>query len=160
MPAEMTVLANTANNAFPADVFKLDTDKPFEIWRMIVRLTAQSVDVPPFIFEPQPASLNKHVRLRVVDTAFESRMNKAMQLVDSLQKDDELCWEWEVPYTVVRAQGFSVDVDALTLPRYCLEVANLADVNCTATIVGVPAVRVEVTFQGYLLILAPPSETR
>jgi len=160
MPGEQTILANTANNAFPADVFKNDTDKPFEIWRAIVRLTAQSTDAPPFIYEPQPASLSKHVRIRIVDTAFESRLNKAMQLVDSLQADDSLTWEWEVPYTIVRAQGFNVECDALALPRYCVEVVNLADINCTTAVVAVPSVRVEVTFEGFLLVLAPPSESR
>ena len=158
MPGETTILANTANNAFNADTFKNDTDKPFEVWRVLIRLTAQTVDVPPFIYDPQPATLDKHVRIRIIDTAFESRLNKAMQLVDTLRKDNELTWEWEVPYTIVNAQGFNVECDAATLPRYCIEVVNLADVDCTAAIVAVPAVRVEVTFQGYLLVLAPPSE--
>lgn len=157
MPGELTVLADSANNAFAADIFKNDTDKPFECWRMNVRLTAQSVDTPPFIYEPQPPTIDKHVRIRVVDTAFESRLNKAMQLVDTVRSDDSLSWEWEVPYTVVRAQGFNVECDALALPRYCVEIENATDVNCAATVVAVPAVRVEVTFQGYLLILAPPS---
>jgi hypothetical protein len=158
MPAELVVLANTANNGFPADVFKNDADKPFEVWRMIVKLTAESVDAPPFIFDPQPTTLAKHVRIRVVDTSFESRLTKAMNLVDTIQTDNALTWEWEVPYTIVRAQGFQVDVDATALPRYCLEVINLADVDCTAAIVAVPAVRVEIAFQGYFLVLAPPSE--
>jgi hypothetical protein len=158
MPAEQVVLANQSNIAFPADVFKLDTDKPMEVWRMTVRLTAQSVDAVPFIYEPQPASLNKHVRLRILDTAYESRMTKAMHLVDTLQADDSLTWEWEVPYTIVNNQGFTVEVDALALPRYCVQVISLADPDCTDGIVAVPAVRVEVTFQGYHLILAPPSE--
>lgn len=160
MPAELVVAANTNNNAFAADVFKNDTDKPFEVWRMICRLTAMTADTPPFIFEPQPPSLNKHVRIRVIDTAFEARLNKAMQLVDSIQADDSLSWEWECPYTIVRAQGFNVEVDATVLPRYCVEVVNAADVNCTTAVVAVAQVRVEISFQGYLLVLAPPSETR
>lgn len=158
MHAELVVTALTNNNAFNADNFKNDSDKPFECWRMNVRLTAQTADAPPFIYEPQPASLYKHVRIRVTDTAFDARLNKAMQLVDSLQADDSLSWEWEVPYTIVNGQGFQVECDALALPRYCLEVVNAADVNCTTAVVAVPTVRVEITFVGYLLILAPPSE--
>jgi hypothetical protein len=160
MPGEMVIDANSSGNFFPEDVFNNASDKPFEVWRMVVRLTAVTDDDPRFIYDPQPTTLGKHVRIQVHDTSFETRMNKAMQLVDGLQKDDELTWEWEVPYTIVRSQAFSVQADATALPRYCLEVINLADVNCTTAVVAVPAVRVEVTFQGYFLILQPPSETR
>ncbi len=158
IPGELEVAANSSGNFFPEDVFKNAASKPFEIHWINVRLTAISNDTPRFIYDPQPTTLNKHVRLKFTEVETEQNLNKAMQLVDPLLEDDSLTWRWPIPYTISNQSGFNVQVDATVLPRYCVEISSATDQDCTATVVAVPYVRVEITFIGYFLVLAPPSE--
>ena len=138
-PGEMVVAAQAVNIAFPAGTYLHGVELPFEIWD--VKLEAsQSVAQTPFVPVAEPAPrLSKFWRVRLRDTAKNQTITAAAQLVDSVIERPNNIWRFPFPYTVVRSEGFEVEVDNL-LPANWL--------------------RAEVTFRGYLLILEPPSETR
>jgi hypothetical protein len=126
---------------------------------MIVRLSPFDDDTPPLILPPPFVGaienldrlLAKYIRLRVRDTAKNENLTKTAILADSLLKDDSLTWEFWNPYTFTKSEGFEVSVDSI-LPDFTITVgANTRTVH---------NVRVEVSFQGYLLIVASPSEAR
>lgn len=159
MPGELLQLASQPGVMFPEDVFRHAIDKPFEIWRAIVRLTALDNSTPPLVFEPQPTTLEKRVRLRFRDTAKNESMMAAPHLVDTLITGDEGTWEWEVPYTLVRSEGFEVQVDTAVFTTFCI-LDNFNANNCAAALATMTNMRIEITFEGYLLVLQPASETR
>lgn len=138
MAGELIVAAGATNIVFPPATFLQSVDKPFEVWR--VKLVASQLDgnnVP--IAAPAP-NINKFWRVRMTDVSKDQLLTKNAQLVASLTDTDDDNWWWAPePYTIVRAEGFEVSVD------------NLLANN---------ALRAEITFVGYNLIIAPPSETR
>jgi hypothetical protein len=141
MPGELILTASAVNTPFPEGTFLHSTELPFEIWGM--KLTASQSDAAsPFVPVADPApSINKFWRVRIEDRTKSQLMTKSAQLVSSLVESDETgLWQWSPrPYTIVRAEGFNVAVDNLLTTR---------------------ALRAEVTFRGYLLVLEPPSEHR
>lgn len=154
-PAERLVAQNQTGDQFPEDVFRNATSHPFEIWRMLVRLTGVDDAEPPYIYDPQPTTLNKHVRLRVQDVSHERLMTKNVALVDLLLMDNTLTWEWYVPYTLDQSEGILVESNTTILPEYCVPDLTVAQPDCTEDIVQIAQVRVEVAFQGYMLLLGP-----
>ena len=143
-PGELTVTASQQGIQFPESTFLHNIDKPFEIHRMLVRTTAFDGSTPPAIVNPQPIGniLDKVIRLRIVDTSKNENLTKAAHLIATLLTDNRRTWEWEDPYTLVRSEGLQIAVDA--------QVFFAGTVN----------VRVEISFQGYLVVIAPPTETR
>jgi hypothetical protein len=145
MPGELTVLGNAPGNQFADAVFSHNVNKPFEIHRMIVRLTAFDGAVPPAILAVQPGTLEKLIRLRIADIGHNEVFTKNAALVDTLICSEAgSCgsWEWEDPYTVTREGIFQISVDSLVYPA------------------GTTNIRVEVSLQGFLIIIAPPTEDR
>jgi hypothetical protein len=158
MSAEMDVLPNQSGVVFPEAAFLINVDKPFEIHRMKVRLTAKKTNGEQqlVVMEPQPTTLEERVRLRVTDVSKNENLTKNATLVSMLKKDNEGTWEWEEPYTLVRAEGFQVIVDTLSFPTFCTP-----DESCEGVGPVTPEkVRVAVNFQGYLIVVAAPTETR
>jgi hypothetical protein len=155
MPGELLVASNTQGNQFPDATFLHNVDKPFEIHRVLVRLTGFDNQATPVMIPAQPANLAKLVRLRLSDTSKNETLTKAAHLVDTLLSNNTETWEWEDPYTLVRSEGFSVQVDAQALGTVCSP-----DNDCNLAQVTVGNVRVELAFQGYLIVIAPPSEMR
>lgn len=160
MPGELIVDPSENGNFFPEATFLHNLDKPFEIHRMMVRLTAlDDATTPPTIFEPQPTTLQKRIRLRIQDTSKNEPLTKAANLVDTIQDDLTEAWNWQMPYTLVRSEGLQVQVDSLAFPTYCIP--DVADCPNNAGIAAVvDQVRVEISFQGYLIVIQPASETR
>jgi hypothetical protein len=158
MPGAWTIGPNQSGVQAPEAVFLHNVDKPFEIWRMIVRLTALDTSDPPLVLEQQPLTLPERISLSVMDTSKNERLTKNPALVSSLRKANELTWEWDPrPYTIVRQEGFQVAADSLGFPIVCA----INPEDCTTLIPAeVGFVRVEVQFQGWLLIVEPPSNTR
>ena len=158
MAAEMDILPNVNGQLFPDASFLLSIDKPMEIHRVIIRLTAKGTldeDATPTILNPQPGSLEERIRLNITDFSKNEKLTKTPTLVAALLNRLTGTWEWEEPYTLVRAEGFQVQIDSLDFPT----VIVLNDLVLPEA-VDVSAVRVEIDFQGYLIIIAPPSETR
>lgn len=148
MPGELTVDFNTPGTQFPEATFSHQIDLPFEIHRVIPRITG--LDAAGLVLAEQPSQdiLAALVRLLFVDFAKNQQMMKSAQLISLLTKgSSERTWEWAEPYTIVKAEGFQVRVDTLAAPnpQFDPEVDSL---------------RIELNFQGFLLVVAPPSENR
>jgi hypothetical protein len=140
MPGELVVQPNASGVFFPEATFLTNVDKPFEIDRLQVRLTA--LDEDKKVLDVQPAGLDRRVRLSIQDTSKNEKLTKSAQMVSTLISRNVGSWEWYVPYTMVRSEGFAIGIDTLDLPA------------------GTSYVRVEISFQGSLIVIAPPSETR
>lgn len=155
MPGELVVEADATAEQFNEATFLNTIDKPFEIHRMHVALTGINVvEADVIILEPQPTTLDRRVRLRLEDTAKNQVLFKSPHLVSTLQKLNEQTWEWEVPYTIGKQEGFTLSVDTDVLPSICQ--IDTSDATCeTSEVVAVNRVRVEVAFQGYLIVLRP-----
>lgn len=156
--AELDVGPNLSGIVFPEASFLHNVDKPFEIHRMIVRLTAKGTPegfMSPTILEPQPTTLEERVRLRILDFSKNENLTKSATLVALLLSRFTGAWDWEEPYTIVRSEGFQVQIDTLDFPAVVV-----LDENVEPERVIVQFVRVEVNFQGYLDIIGPPSEVR
>jgi hypothetical protein len=156
--AELDVGPNQSGIVFPEASFLHNVDKPFEIHRLIVRLAAKGTPATfttPTVLEPQPTTLEERVRLRILDFSKNENMTKSSTLVSLLLSRFTGAWDLEEPYTIVRSEGFNVQVDTLDYPFVVI-----LDANIEPERVAVQFVRVEVNFQGYLDIIGPPSETR
>ena len=143
MPGELIVTAGQVGVQFPEATFLQNSDKPFEIHRLIPRLTG--LDSNQDIITPlvDPDLLARTVRLRVFDFSKNENLTKNAQLVDSLTKGtSEQTWEWAEPYVLSRSEGFQITVDNLAP-------STIADFT-----------RVELCFQGFLIVVSPPSESR
>jgi len=160
MPGEIVIANNTTGIQYPEATFLHNADKPFEVHRMIARITPFDNQTPPVVLSPVvigavPGFMNileKFVRLRVRDTSKNENMTKNAQLIGVWTPENRRTWEWEEPYTMVRSEGFEVSVDNVLAPNPTITVGNT-----TTTIANL---RVECTFEGYLVVIAPASETR
>jgi len=156
--AELDVGPNQSGIVYPEASFLVNVDKPFEIHRIKVSLTAKGTPATfsnPTVLEPQPTTLDRRVRLRILDFSKNENLTKSATLVSVLLARNTGAWDLEEPYTLVRSEGFQVQVDTLDLPNAVIINANLEPEN-----VPVQFVRVEVGLQGYLDIIGPPSEVR
>lgn len=156
--AELDVGPNLSGVVFPEASFLHNVDKPFEIHRMKIGLTGKGTPVGftnPTVLEPQPTTLDRRVRLRVLDFAKNENLTKSATLVSQLLQRNTQAWDLEEPYTIVRSEGFQVQIDTLDYPA----VVILND-QIEPERVDVQFVRIEVNFQGYLDIIGPPSEVR
>ena len=151
MPGELIVAAGAIGVQFPEATFLHNSDKPFEIHRVIPRVTGlddqeavATVTSNGVITElTNPTLLEKLTRIRIFDFSKNENLTKNAQLLSSLTKGtSEKTWEWAEPYVLTRSEGFQVTVDNLAT-------AAIADNT-----------RVEITFQGFLIVVAPPSEAR
>lgn len=142
MPGELIVAAGSVGVQFPEATFLHNSDKPFEIHRLIPRVSG--LDENEALLDPQPTDLlERATRIRVFDFSKNENLTKNAQLLDSLTKGtSEKTWEWAEPYVLSRSEGFQVTVDNL---------ATTAIANYT---------RIELTFQGFLIVVAAPSESR
>jgi hypothetical protein len=155
---------------FPESAFTINIDKPFEIHRLIVRVTAIRDD--DTIFEIQPDTLLDRVRLRIIDLAKGETLTKGRHVqntsgdipatsftsnpsASALIASDTGFWQWEEPYTLVRSEGFQIQVDVDSLPSWCV-VNN----HCSSGKAQLTKLGVKVSMQGFLIVVAPPSETR
>lgn len=143
MPGELIVQPQTSGVQFPDATFLQTTDKPFEIHRMIPRLTQLDSNGVPVTPQPAFDFISAFIRLMIRDVSKNEQLMKSPQLVKTMVKGtSEQTWEFAEPYTIVRQEGFQISVD------------NTAAGGTFAQ------VRVEIDFQGFLLVVAPPSEAR
>lgn len=148
MPGELILDSGQLGLQFPEATFLHNQDKPFEIHRAIPRVTALDTNSLYYITaQPSIDALFACTRIRIFDVSKNENLTKNAQLLSTMCKGTtERSWEWAEPYTLVRGEGFQVTVD------------NLA----TAAIFGgaFAKTRMELTFEGFLLQIAPPSADR
>lgn len=138
--------------------FLESSSKPFEIHRVIPRLTAYyTVDDVLTILEPQPTILSRLIRLRMQDLSKNEPNTKTTTLIDTLTKANEETWEFEEPYTIVRGEQFQVSIDAASSFGFTPFSTLISALDPVPTI---DSIRVELTFQGFHIVIGPPLETR
>jgi hypothetical protein len=145
MPGELNMVSLQAGNQFPDATFQHNVDKPFEVHRCKPVIVA--LDNAGLVLDPQPdqLTLQSMLRVRVADLGKNEMMTKSPSLISLLVKGTaEATWEWAEPYTIERSESFQVVCDAVSF-------ANFADVV---------TLRVGWAFQGFLIVVAPPSESR
>lgn len=159
MPGALTVPPNRSGIVFPEATFLHNVDKPFEIHRLVVRATALTggVAATATMGSTQPDTLTQLVRLRITDFAKNENVTKSATLSNILLALNSGFWEMDDPYTLVRTEGFQVQMDTQAFPTLC---SPDPDDDCQLTPVVTNFMRVEVAFQGYLIIVGPPSEKR
>ena len=139
MPGELVIPNSPASGVqFPDATFLFSIDKPFEIHRMIPRITGLDAEGNVVPEQPDQDTLAGLVKLRIVDFSKNENLTKSSAFVRTLVKgSNERTWEWERPYPLERAEGFQILVDTLPIPAFVPAISQL---------------RVEITFQGYLVV--------
>jgi len=158
MAAELAVPPSTFGTVFPEASFLNSIDKPLEVHRVFINLAAQGQPTGYSfltILDPQPTTLDQRIRISITDFSKNEKFMKAPTIVAALLNQLTGAWELEEPYTIVRSEGFQVQIDTLDFPGVIIINSLLLPEYVT-----VPFVRVVLNFQGYLDIIAPPSETR
>ncbi len=142
-----TADSTTAGVQFPDATFMNTVDKPFEIHRMIPRV--MGLGATNILFSPQPdqEELASLVRLRMTDLGLDQVLTKNPTLISLLTKgSSERTWEFADPHYLTRSNLIQVVCDMLSLP--------------TAFASNITKLRIGISFQGFLLVVAPPSENR
>lgn len=149
IPYEMSgeILLNDSQPGvqFPDATFLHNVDKPFEAHRCKPFVTAIDENGNILATQPPQETLQSFIRIRIQDLGKNELITKNPTLLNLLLKGTaEQTWEWAEPYTITRAENFQVTADALSFTN----------------LVGVEQLRLAWTFQGFLLVIAPPSESR
>lgn len=145
MPGELILRTGQTGQQFPDATFANNIDKPFEIHRVKPWITALDSQGVALVTQPDQDLLQALVRVQVNDLGKNTLMTKAPTLVHLLTKGtSERTWEWADPYYIIRSEFIQVTADALTFPA----------------IGSLDSLRLEWDFQGYLVVIAPPSESR
>jgi hypothetical protein len=145
MAAEVTLTTGQSGVQFADAAFLHNVDKPFEIHRckpFITQLDAQGDVMEPQITQETLQSL---LRVKITDLGINEPLTKSPTLIPLLTKGSaEQTWEWAEPRTIVRSENFQITVDALGFTEF----------------ENVVSLRLAWGFQGFLLVVAPPSESR
>lgn len=154
MPGELVVAAEETAQQFNEATFLHTLDKPFEVHLMHVELTG--LDEDGAMPDVQPETLDKRVRLRIDGGPSNEHMTKNPALVATLVDAEQHLWKWDVPLTITRQEGFTISCDVQALPTICVPAADCA----TNEALDIASVRVEVNFEGYLIVIRPASDSR
>lgn len=145
MYGELAISTNQISTQFPEAVFQNNVDKPFEVHRFIPRFLALSSQNVPLTTQPDQDLLASLVKVSIKYTALEQSLTKAPTRPVALTKGTaERTWEWADPEYLVRSTGFQVDVQGLAFPA----IQDLSSILCMFT------------FEGFLCVVAPPTENR
>lgn len=150
MAGELSLASNQVGVQFPDATFLHNVDKPFEIHRAKPVVTALDVNGIPVVASlPTPDQMLQFMRVRVNDLGKNELMTKAPTVCSLIVKgSSESTWEYAEPYTITRSESFQVIAD-------CLDLTNLVAASAT-----VAKLKLAWAFQGFLLVVAPPSESR
>lgn len=145
MAGEVSLTSAQTGQQFPDATFLHNIDKPFEIHRCKPWLVG--LDNNGDVLEPQAAQedLQSLVRMQITHLGLNDKITKAPTLLPLLTKGSaEQTWEWAEPSTIVRSENFQLVADATAFTNFA----------------GMVTLRVTWMFQGFLLVVAPPSESR
>lgn len=131
------ITSSQAGVQFPSATFMHNSDKPFEIHRVIPRVPTVSTaeDTVGIISGPFG---DEFISCRIFDFGRNQELMKASTPILNLIKSTaQHTWEWAEPYYLKKSQGFIVSIDST--------VFNDSE----------SSLRVAAAFQGYLISLAP-----
>jgi hypothetical protein len=156
MEGELIIAGSQSGVQFPDATYTNNVDMPFECHRMIPRVTGldSTNNVQPV--QMSDSVLLQLIRLQIADFGKNVNLLKSPALIDSLVKGtSERTWEWADPYYLVRSEGFQVVANSQAVPVWDGgQIPAAPPANALANF------RVTVTFEGFLLQIAPPSNTR
>lgn len=133
------------NQSFPTAPVTHAVDLPFEVHRMIPRVAAYDEDGVILGEQPPEDLMNALISVRIRDFGKNNSLTKSMTALDNLVRgSSERTWEWADPYYLKQGDGFEVTGRSATFPV-------LADVV---------TLRVNLTFEGFLVVMAPPTGAR
>ncbi|MGH7176520.1 MAG: hypothetical protein ACREJC_03980 [Tepidisphaeraceae bacterium] len=156
MPGEIIMQGNQSGTQFADVTFTNNIDMPFEAHRMIPRIVGLDDANNMLATQPSQEQLQELVRARINDFGKNVIMTKNPAFFNTLVKgSSERTWEWADPYYLIRSEGFQVVCDTVTLPVF-----DGNQIPVAPPTVPLVSLRIEVTFQGFLLQVAPPSNTR
>ena len=146
MAGEITLAGSTSGQQYPDATFNHNIDKPGEFHRMIPRITGVDANGAVVATQPDQQILQSLVRIRIVDFSKNENFTKSSTLLKLFTKGtSEQTWEFAEPYYLVRGEGLQILVDTQAIPVFNPVIAQL---------------RIELCFQGFLVVVAPPSESR
>lgn len=168
------VLANGSNGVqFPEATFLHNVDKPFEIHQVKFQITPFDNSGVPAIVSPEftasalytdlQRALQHYVRVRISDVSKNENLTKNATLISSLVTANGQTWDWEDPYTLVRSEGLQIALDSIAPGTFTLRAAAATAYGgapIAYDTVTVANLRVEIALKGFLLVVAPASETR
>lgn len=144
LSAEMIISSDTGPLMFQTSSFMMTQNKPFEAHRFIPRV--QAVDV-----SSNPADgVENDVMMRlldvsILDTGKNQWLTKhPVSLYDLVKGTTEKTWEWADPYYLREGESFTVELTSGVFP------AALNDLR----------IRAKLCFEGFLIVIAPPTERR
>jgi hypothetical protein len=144
----MSINFSISGQVFQDTLFTNQAVYPFEIHRLIPRVYA--MDNASLLLGTQPdfSLLAALIRLDITDLHMDMKLTKAPTLIDAMVKGTtERTWEWAEPYTMPNSAGFQIAATSLAAPA-------------TFAGSGITQLRLVVTFQGFQLQLAAPSDSR
>lgn len=131
MFAQLNIAASTTGASFADSSFLHSTDKPFEVHRAAIHVTAvDGSDVPTTALTPNSETF---ARLDISDTGSNERLTKTATRVQNLVADNTKMLELDDPYVMEYQTGFVITGD-----------------NQHAS----TRIRIQVAFHGYLLKVA------
>ncbi len=143
---ELKLTTGQALTQFPDSTFLHSIDKPFEIHRMIPRVFGQDGSDVLLATQPDQDLLLALVKFTLTNLGINQVMTKApTRLAAVVKGSSERTWEWAEPQTLERGQELQAACQALTFPTFNPAASSLI---------------VLLTFEGFLLQVAPPSDNR
>lgn len=147
---QLDVENQTQGVPFEASTFNENASLPFEIHRMKVRVTMlnrSSLQATPLESQLSQETILDYIKMMVKDTDLDYQLLKVKTPPSMVQRDDTGFWEWTFPHTIVRSTGIEVEIDN-ELVDFILVISPEFSVQY---------LRVRVSFEGYKLVLGPPS---
>jgi hypothetical protein len=145
LSGELALASAVAATQFAENTFSNNTDKPFEIHRMIPRQYALDSQNVLLATQPDQDMLAGLTRLDINDLGVNQIITKNPTLIGLLTKgSSERDWEFADPHYLTRGNQIQITASPLTYP----------------SIEGLSKIRTGVAFQGFLLVVAAPSENR
>lgn len=144
---QTTKVLTTAQNgvSFPEASVTHGIDKPFEVHRMIPRITGLDGSDVILFAQPDDDLMESLINVTIRDFGKNQALVKSSTCVADLVKGSaERTWEWAEPYYLKQGDGFEIGGRSETFPA-----------GFTAT-----KLRVQISFQGFLVVLAPPTDRR
>jgi len=156
LAGELVLAASASGVQYPDALFTNNVDMPFEAHRVIPRVTALDASNVALANQPAQDLLQSLIRARINDFGKNVMMTKNPTMMNLLTKgSSERTWEWAEPYYIIRSEGFQVVLDSLAFPVW-----DGNQIPQDPPDVPLVSLRVEWAFQGFLCVVAPPSNTR
>jgi len=146
MAGEVELTTGQTGIQFPDSTFINNTDRPFEIHRLIPFVVAEDVNLVALTTQPDQDLLSSLIRTRIADLGKTQQLTKSSTLLRLMVKgNSERTWEWADPYYLAKGEQLQVINDALTFPTGIDDLVDL---------------KVCMAFQGFFVTIGPPSESR